>query len=305
MPRPQWLEKFAARFRAMSKRRLFALVGALLLSIELMVILIAILTPNPPSPGPGGLKWHAKLKANNKECGATVIAENWLLTAAHCVDRGEAIRWQGANPADMAAMLLDKRKKMLVHTARNPPGGRSTPACERAILHKDYTHNENMPSPHDIALIHVPVHVDGVEVSNARWATPADAKPIGDSYFPRWHCPNSLRRMHRWLGFTWGCTPEPHALTVKLTSGSWPGESDFVLSGAGSEGLIFNDSGSGLTTTYTYPTVLLGVANYRRSMSSDHYARVSTHAEWIQDVLDKHTPWSTNHSPDHGDDCEP
>jgi hypothetical protein len=298
MNRPSWLARLLS---PMGKRLMAAAIGTLVL-VEVGCLIVAYLSPAPPPAKAGEFTWQAMLRANNKQCGATIIATDWILTAAHCIDHANALRWHVETPASLAAMRLRNGRRMKLNTARNPPMGPATSACERPIIHKDYVYDENAPAPHDIALIHVPITVDGTVVTKATLARMHDDNLTATTYFGRWWCPAFYLRANAKLHLERFCGFELHGLPVELNAHSWD-ESLFVIAGPGSSDLKLNDSGSGLTTATTAPSIVIGVANFGYFAGSDHYARVSAHADWIDEVLSEHTQWEGNHSPDHGADC--
>jgi hypothetical protein len=221
---------------------------------------------------PGSFPWQVFVVAGDKECGGVVFEENWVLTAAHCLE--------GLEISDVRIVAGDQT-----------PADATRVEPELIVRHPRFLEGavDNAPRPNDIALLRVPRllrdGVSGIEPVSR------DAEGFEQLLFVAgWACKSRVVEAINWLTMRiFDCqgrlvftdVRERHRDVCNREIGTL-----FVCAGGSwyqqtTSGVDENDSGGGLVTLIQGDAKLVGIVG-SNGFSYDKYARVVCHEKWIR-----------------------
>jgi hypothetical protein len=270
------------------------LIAILLLGAVLLVAGVVLLrreskkvSAPAPAPAPAQPTFSARVAATPKPdwavfiqaeqpfgCWGTIIADNWVMSAAHCFKSHERVVDPDANP--------NRRKKMdpgfEVWLAKAVSEDEANViGCEKAIIHSPPSSSPSGAPKNDIALIHLPLDTAAKGAVAAKLYTgPFDLNE------PKW----GELFVYRWSAGT-GSTSATDAAEFTHVAVDRVCDVEFVCAPTTFRAINFGDSGAGLTTV-TAPIEVFGVAVHFEG-SVDWYTQVSHHAEWIKKVMAAYT----------------
>merc|ERR1712004_956320 len=226
---------------------------------------------------PGAYPWQASLQINGGKhnCGASLISQNWLLTAAHCVPQGPSYYTVVLGLHDKDSQLQGRPEKYTVKTI---------------IRHPEYQ-AQAMGFPNDIALIELNEEVD---LSN-EYVSTIKLADAGEDFFGNENC---------WIT-GWGQTKShgsnriPNVLQEvnisiykhKMCELRMAGIGDFhiCLGGTGESGSCVGDSGGPLACKVGGTWTLAGATSWGLAgcpvKFPSVYSRVSHFRAWIDRTM--------------------
>ena len=149
----------------------------------LIVVLAACLVPtlaarlpyivNGQDAAPGEFPWQASLQLKNQGhiCGASLVSEDWLVTASHCI----------VAPAAQYTVVLgahDKDSRKL--------GKPTAYDVEQIYVHEGYVPGGDANQPHDITMIKLKVKVDTSSEYITPIALPTSNSDLSDCVISGW-----------------------------------------------------------------------------------------------------------------------
>ncbi|GGM74577.1 serine protease [Longimycelium tulufanense] len=206
-------------------------------------------------------------------CGATLIARNWAVTAAHCLHEG----------SDKSKVLNPAGWQIRVNTHDSSRGGEVLPAAQ-FILHPEYTRTQRLW--HDIALIRLSRSATTIPATIA-----AEAGPAGTATrILGWGttCPDPRRQGPR-------CFPD--TLQELDTSILPDSRCEFINEGSEictdspgrNSGVCYGDSGGPQVKKVAGQWQLIGVASHLATSRTSTcgiypsaYVNVPVHRSWIE-----------------------
>ncbi|HTU64534.1 MAG TPA: trypsin-like serine protease [Steroidobacteraceae bacterium] len=217
--------------------------------------------------------WQVFVYTSAVECGGVIVAKDWVLTAAHCVENKTA--------EEVRVVLADKT-----------PADDSGIQVAEIIKHPKFpkTTSVRTSRPYDVALLNL-------EFPPLRTLPPIKLVEAGHEGFPQdlvvagWACNSPVTEALNWLTFRVFDCDDRLVFTEVSESGRDQCDGLFGkrFSCAGGRGLFVagideGDSGGGLTTVMEGDSRLVGIANIPAG-KLDGYARIAWHSNWINDCL--------------------
>ncbi|MGY1435274.1 S1 family peptidase [Streptomyces reniochalinae] len=211
-------------------------------------------------------------------CGGTLIAADWVLTAAHCVTAD--------TPEDPSAYHVR------IGSLDRTEGG-EVAQVEKFVVHPDYRHADEEGSAHDLALVQLSTEVSK-EPAPLASRTPAagdTVKATGWGYTKATgNDPSQLPVKHREIDLPVLSPDTPKCASNETDGDAWGiREGDFCTDNPGGEaGTCGGDSGAPALTEVAGRWQLAGVTS--RSVGDcastpDIYPSVAEHSDWIRDVI--------------------
>ncbi|XP_060574700.1 chymotrypsinogen B-like [Ruditapes philippinarum] len=215
--------------------------------------------------------WQASLQRSGSHiCGASFIDNNWLVTAAHCV-----------NNQNIGSLTIGYG-----HASR---GSHRSATIQEIIMHPEYTEDGASGYPHDIALLRLasPV-VFGSETNKIALPSEDINAPLDNCYITGWGCSSMI------LGICF-TTPDLlqgttiSVLTKESCNSAWTSinilDVHVCVTESGKSGCS-GDSGGPLSCQQYGTTVLGGATSWGSSTCSTTlptvYTRVSEYVPWIR-----------------------
>ncbi len=223
--------------------------------------------------------WQGMLLRNGGfRCGASLVAEQWVVTAAHCLyEAGNVLQ-----PNELSVVLGENNLVV-------PSQSRQTVAVDQRFIHPGYS---GECCQHDLALLKLirPATINAAtQIVPLLQTDASDLLPTLDT---------------RGFATGWGLTSlgaspatllQQVALTVTM---QFTQDGYFVASGIGAQAICYGDSGGPFVMQVAGRWHLAGVSSFGGCNPGGGFARIADHAGWINNTMAVFGPtWSAATAP--------
>ncbi len=251
---------------------------------------------------PGSRPWQVAINPNFlgiPHCGGSLIDEEWVLTAAHCISTRTE---DGLDITEASALHVFAG----VHNLRFPEAGHQVRDVIEVIAHPNYDPHTHPQYNNDIALLHLglPINIGGsgatttglIPLSSITVLTGYEATVTGWGKTETWPYYYPLYGML-----------QQATIPIVADCANWTSSyvtNNMICAGTDAEGSCFGDSGGPLALEYNDHWELIGIVSFGQPImegegetlscvSSEYpgvYTRVSNYTDWIADEIASREP---------------